>query len=76
MSTMRRVLGTGPTSPRSTESTESTDVALRLLPVEAKQFFPALERQLGVAFPQKGRVCEHLASPPGRRPRPVLMRNV
>ncbi|WP_232838704.1 GNAT family N-acetyltransferase [Streptomyces geranii] len=43
---------------------------------EAKQFFPALERELRVAFPQNGGVCEHLASPPGRRPRPVLIRNV
>ncbi|MEU0649153.1 GNAT family N-acetyltransferase [Streptomyces umbrinus] len=50
---------------------------------EAKQFFPALERELGVAFPQYGGVCGHLASPPGyrppppgRHPRPVLIRNV
>jgi GNAT superfamily N-acetyltransferase len=48
---------------------------------QAKQFFPAMEEKLGVAFPEYGGVCEHLASPPGyqprppgRRPRPVLKR--
>lgn len=47
---------------------------------EAKQSFPALEKELGLALPQYGGVCEHLSSapgyrplPPGRRPRPVLL---
>ncbi|MYZ37980.1 MULTISPECIES: hypothetical protein [unclassified Streptomyces] len=46
---------------------------------EAKHFFPALEKEMGTAFPQYGGVCEHLAPspghrplPPGRHPRPVL----
>lgn len=48
-----------------------------------EQFFPALEKETGVAFPEYGGACEHLASPPGyrppppgRRPRPVLERNI
>lgn len=50
---------------------------------EAKKFFPALEKELNVAFPEYGGVCKHLAPPrgyrtppPGRRPRPVLERNL
>ncbi|MDT0449926.1 hypothetical protein [Streptomyces hesseae] len=50
---------------------------------EAKKFFPALERETGIAFREHGGVCEHLASPPGyqtllsgRRPRPILERDV
>lgn len=51
---------------------------------EAKQFFPAMEEETGVAFPQYGGACEHLADqasgyrpdPPGRRPRPVLERSI
>jgi hypothetical protein len=46
---------------------------------QAKLFFPTLEKELGVTFPEYGGVCEHLASPSGyrtppsaRRPRPVL----
>ncbi|MFC8442099.1 GNAT family N-acetyltransferase [Streptomyces griseoincarnatus] len=50
---------------------------------QAKRFFPALEVELGVALPEFGGVCEHLASPAGsrahpvsHRPRPVLERRV
>ncbi|MGW7671570.1 hypothetical protein ACWGJX_31275 [Streptomyces sp. NPDC054775] len=50
---------------------------------EAKQFFPVLEKEMGVAFPQYGGVCELLAPPsgygpppPGQRRRPVLGRNI
>lgn len=50
---------------------------------QAQQFFPALEKETGVAFPQYAGVCAHLASPagyrpspPGGRPRPVLERSV
>jgi hypothetical protein len=50
---------------------------------QAKQFFPALEKELGVAFPQHGGVCEHLSPPRGyqpspssRRAHPILERNV
>jgi len=46
-------------------------------------FFPALEKEWGVALPEFGGVCEHLGSrtgyrppPPGRRPRPLLERGV
>lgn len=48
---------------------------------DAKQFFPAMEKETGVTFPEYGGVCEHLAPPPGyrppppgHRPRPVLER--
>ncbi|MGW7614100.1 GNAT family N-acetyltransferase [Streptomyces sp. NPDC054766] len=37
---------------------------------QAKQFFPALEKEWGVALPEFGGVCEHLASPTGHRPPP------
>lgn len=50
---------------------------------EAKLFFPALEKETGIEFPQNGGVCEHLAPPrghrlppPGRSPRPVLERSM
>ncbi|MFE0799591.1 GNAT family N-acetyltransferase [Streptomyces sp. NPDC058812] len=50
---------------------------------QAKQFFPALEKELGVALPEYGGVCDHLASPPAfrlphpeRRSHPLLERNV
>lgn len=50
---------------------------------QARQFFPALEEETGIALPAYGGVCTHLsapagyrAPPPGRRPRPVLERGV
>ncbi|MFF7146265.1 GNAT family N-acetyltransferase [Streptomyces nodosus] len=49
----------------------------------ARQFFPALEEETGIALPEYGGVCSHLSapagyrpSPAGRRPRPVLERGV
>ncbi|MCC5480970.1 GNAT family N-acetyltransferase [Streptomyces sp. NPDC059680] len=49
----------------------------------AKLFFPALEKELSVALPEYGGVCQHLGSPPGyqprppgRRPRPLLERRL
>ncbi|MEU1597341.1 hypothetical protein ABZ468_31950 [Streptomyces sp. NPDC005708] len=48
---------------------------------EARQFFPAMERETGVAFPEYGGVCDHFTARPGprllprrRRLRPVLER--
>ncbi|MGI5508912.1 hypothetical protein [Streptomyces sp. CA-106131] len=48
---------------------------------EARQFFPAMERETGVAFPESDGVRDHFTAPPGprllptrRRPRPVLER--
>lgn len=50
---------------------------------QARQFFPALDEETDIALPEYGGVCTHLsapagyrASPPGRRPQPVLERGV
>jgi GNAT superfamily N-acetyltransferase len=38
---------------------------------QAKQFFPAVAKELGIALPEYGGICEHLTSPPGYRPPPA-----
>lgn len=49
---------------------------------DAKRFFPILENETGIRFPEHGSACEHLTHrgsqpvPSRRRRRPVLQRNL